>query len=160
MMKIPRLSTTATVDVGRVKERTAARQDAKQLMELATEQVKGKTVHYCDAFWETLGGAVAENVNRQCCQLASQLAAKCQAATPSQSQSPPLDHDVTQALDQCNEIQSTISELPEAGFEFGESVSKRVTGIAETIEQTNRVTPKQRQALDNMQSGVEAWIHD
>jgi hypothetical protein len=67
---------------------------------------------------------------------------------------------VAAALQQCDDIQEKIDELPDEGMEFGESVGEKVAGIAETIERTRRVTDAQARALDNMEDGVDRWLEN
>lgn len=67
--------------------------------------------------------------------------------------------EVSEALDIADECMSMIDDLPTRGQEFGESVCERVRGIVETIEESGRVTEKQREALENMRDGLSRWMH-
>ena len=68
--------------------------------------------------------------------------------------------DIDGALAIAEEIQAMAEELPDEGYEFGESVSAKAADIAENIEEHNRVTPGQMEALENMQDGLSKWFHD
>lgn len=64
----------------------------------------------------------------------------------------------TEAIDQCDRIANKCGEVPEEGLEFAESVLTKVNSMRTWIEEHGRVTPKQQAALDNMESGVDAWL--
>lgn len=55
------------------------------------------------------------------------------------------------AADRCDEI-------PERGEDFAESVQAKLESIIETIERTEHVTPAQKQAIENMEHGIERWL--
>jgi hypothetical protein len=79
------------------------------------------------------------------------------AATPAALELPP---DVREVLDQAEEILRLCDEeMPEAGYDYAESVAEQTEAIMATIQKSNRVTPRQAQAIANMLAGVEAWIH-
>lgn len=59
---------------------------------------------------------------------------------------------------QCSDLVAMASEVSGEGCEFAESVIEKVQGISETVGRLCRVTPKQRQAVENMQAGVEKWL--
>jgi len=72
----------------------------------------------------------------------------------------PAAADVKEALDMAAEIEELAGELPEAGSEFGESVSEKASEIAANIRTHNRCTESQFEALDNMLAGVQRWFGD
>jgi len=65
---------------------------------------------------------------------------------------------VSRAIVQCESIMEACEEIPDNGADFATSVYERVQSIAATIEDRNHVTERQREALDNMQAGVERWL--
>lgn len=69
------------------------------------------------------------------------------------------DKVVVAAIDQCNEILSDITELPDRAYDFGSSVEAKVVEIREWIEENMHVTPAQQEALDSMQGGVQRWLN-
>ena len=69
-----------------------------------------------------------------------------------------VDADAVAAIEQARSIVDAAAELPDAGLEFGESVSEKCREIAENIETHGRVTSGQQEALDNMQEGVAKWF--
>lgn len=75
--------------------------------------------------------------------------------TPSSQPQPP---DVRAALSIADEISDLVDEIPEAGWEFAQSVGERAAAIAENIERHNRVTDAQAAALENMRDGLERWF--
>lgn len=70
---------------------------------------------------------------------------------------------VKDAIGMADDILASIKALPERALEKGDDffngVKKRARGIADTIRQTNRVTPAQHSSLDNMLAGVRKWEH-
>lgn len=70
--------------------------------------------------------------------------------------------EVKDALDQASRILSMCREILDRGTDSGEdfagSVSEGVEEVAATIEERNHVTESQQRALDNWESGVQAWI--
>ena len=68
-------------------------------------------------------------------------------------------YDVAAAIEQCERIVAMCEDLPEAGEDFGLSVSEKTSDIWKTIEATRRVTRGQQEALDNMEEGVNRWLH-
>lgn len=64
------------------------------------------------------------------------------------------------AIEQANRIIEMTQDLPAPGWDFGESVAEKCRSFIETIENSRRVSPAQQQALDNMESGVQAWFRD
>ena len=71
---------------------------------------------------------------------------------------PAAAEDVADALSLAEQIESLASELPEAGSEFGESVTEKAADIAANIRHNNRVTVGQMNALSNILEGVERWF--
>ena len=69
-------------------------------------------------------------------------------------------NDADDAIEQANNIIEMTGDLPEAGYDFGESVAEKCRSFIEDIERTRRVTPAQQTALDNMESGVCRWFRD
>lgn len=68
--------------------------------------------------------------------------------------------DVESWAELCDELVEVCdNELPDAAAEFGESVSEKLSGIAETIRRTDRITDGQRSAIANMESGIDRWIN-
>jgi hypothetical protein len=65
---------------------------------------------------------------------------------------------VRAAISQCESILASIGELPEPGWEFGESVGEKIRDILETIETRQHVTDGQQTAIDNMETGINAWL--
>lgn len=65
---------------------------------------------------------------------------------------------VATALTQCEEIINMTGDVPCVGQDFAESVAEKTKAIADNIEQRDRVTEGQQDALDNMQTGVTAWL--
>lgn len=49
------------------------------------------------------------------------------------------------------------SELPEKAEAFVESVTEKLTSIAEWIDENKHVTDAQKEAVENMWGGVERW---
>ncbi len=69
-----------------------------------------------------------------------------------------INRDVQEALDQCERIDEMCDEMPDAGFDFADSVRERVSSIAKTIEKRDRVTNGQFAALCNMEAGIGNWL--
>ena len=69
---------------------------------------------------------------------------------------PEIDVEDTIAI--ADEIADLVLDLPERAADFAESVDEKARSIKQTIESQRRVTPAQRQALENMLSGVKRWI--
>ena len=71
---------------------------------------------------------------------------------------------VKSASEQCDRIVETIDELDEEtrdkSAEFFESIREHVVEVQETICESDRVSDKQQQALDNWEKGVNKWVHD
>lgn len=49
-------------------------------------------------------------------------------------------------------------DIPARGAKFASSVIKKLEGIIETVERTDRVTPAQERAVRNMADGVSRWL--
>lgn len=71
-----------------------------------------------------------------------------------------LDAAADHAIDQASRIIDMCDELPEAGWEFGESVSEKCHSIILSIENFGSVTGGQQKALDNMEEGVSRWFRE
>lgn len=67
---------------------------------------------------------------------------------------------IEQAEDLIEEINTLLEVLPERAENFHRSISEKVDDIATYIEDHNRVTKKQINALENMLYGVQKWIRD
>lgn len=67
---------------------------------------------------------------------------------------------VEDAKEQCERILEKAEEIPDAGYDFAESVSEKCSSILVYIEKFKRVTPQQREALSNMEYGVDRWLRD
>lgn len=63
---------------------------------------------------------------------------------------------------QCDRIVDMIDELDsrtlDKAADFFESVRGKVSAMQETIDRMKQISPKQRQALDNMEDGVSKWV--
>jgi hypothetical protein len=68
--------------------------------------------------------------------------------------------DVDRALSLCEEILSLIGEIPDRGRDFAISVGESCAEVQATIEQMNRVTSRQYEALENWLEGIRAWLRD
>lgn len=68
-------------------------------------------------------------------------------------------YDVAAAIEQCERIIEACEELPERAEDFGMGVIDTTRGILETIETSKHVTSNQQEALDNMEAGVNRWLH-
>ena len=66
--------------------------------------------------------------------------------------------DWEEALELCEEIQDLLEELPDRAEDFGQSIGEKVSDMTQWIEENERVTPRQVNALENMRSGCEKWI--
>lgn len=66
--------------------------------------------------------------------------------------------DVREALELCESILSMCDEVPEGGEEFVCSIREKVESIQEFVDEKNRVSPAQLNALKNMESGVGRWL--
>lgn len=69
------------------------------------------------------------------------------------------------ADEQCDCIVELIDdEVPERAWDvaadFFDDIRDKVVAVQETITQTNHVTEKQQQALDNWEAGVRKWIKE
>ncbi len=76
----------------------------------------------------------------------------------------PKSKDVDAALDIVEELHRVIEEevderAQERGKEYFESIMQRSAAIGTTIYNSNRVSPGQKQALENMLNGARKWVH-
>lgn len=62
------------------------------------------------------------------------------------------------ALEQCDLIISLCDDLPERADDFRDSIESKVGDIALWLEENERVTEAQLEALDNMEAGVRRWL--
>ena len=51
-----------------------------------------------------------------------------------------------------------VMDIPIA-YQFASSVRNNAESIAKTIEKSNNITEKQREALNNMEQALDKWIH-
>ena len=58
----------------------------------------------------------------------------------------------------CDEILRDVERMPEAAAAFAESSRTIVTGIRRTVIANNQPTASQRQALQNIHTGVLKWL--
>lgn len=65
-----------------------------------------------------------------------------------------------EAFEICDEIESMMNDIPEAGEVFAGSVSDKASSIRRTVEANNHATPAQISALENMRDGLSRWIRD
>lgn len=65
---------------------------------------------------------------------------------------------IEEALEQASRIIETTKELPEAGWEFAESVAEQCRSMSNNIERWERVTEKQLETLDNWETGLAKWL--
>ena len=70
---------------------------------------------------------------------------------------PDADDEVNTLVD---EIDILAGAVPDAGQEFAESCCEHARGIAETVEESGRVTSAQLGALRNMRAGLKRWVRD
>ena len=56
------------------------------------------------------------------------------------------------------ELCELLEELPEQASDFVESVGEKARAIMATIERSESVTERQRDALENMLAGAEKWM--
>ncbi len=131
-----------------IEERCAGTRLAKQVLELIREEYNQLPRDGRLAFAEFLRNRffptpVDESPQRQ----------------PFQNAKPQGDP-IEEALSQCDTILGMIEDLPMEADDFGESVGEKVRGIRATIEKRQIVTEPQQIALNNMQSGVENWLHN
>ena len=64
-----------------------------------------------------------------------------------------------EALDACDDVLELCEELPDRAHDFGVSISEKVQGMKEWIEAEEHVTDRMEEALENMKTGVEKWMH-
>lgn len=65
---------------------------------------------------------------------------------------------IEEALEQASRIIETTEELPEVGWEFGESVAEQCRSMSRNIERHQRVTERQLETLDNWETGLSKWF--
>ena len=70
----------------------------------------------------------------------------------------PDDIDLQEALEIAEEIQEMIVDLPYEAEEFGVSVAEQTEEIVADINEKQRVTGRQMNALCNMRDGVSRWF--
>lgn len=70
--------------------------------------------------------------------------------------------DKDEGLELCDRILEKLEDAPDhawdKAYDFFESVETKVKGIRETIEKTGSMTLRQKEAMENMESGVDKWI--
>lgn len=63
-----------------------------------------------------------------------------------------------QAIADIDQALEMVDELPERAGDEGFDPSETLEGIRQTIERSQRVTPGQRQAIDNITDGIQKWL--
>lgn len=66
--------------------------------------------------------------------------------------------DAKEAIESLEEIIEMCEDIPENGEEFAESVADNCRSMIEAIQNFNRVTKFQWNAIENWRSGVERWL--
>jgi len=66
--------------------------------------------------------------------------------------------DYEEAIELCDDILSSLEDLPEHAEDFSDSVHEKVTSMRDWIDENERVTDKMISALENIQSGVSKWL--
>jgi hypothetical protein len=69
-----------------------------------------------------------------------------------------LSESAEEAVAIADEALELIDDLPDAAYDFGESVKEKIESIRSTIIERDRVTDKQFSALENMKAGIERWL--
>jgi methyl-accepting chemotaxis protein len=62
-----------------------------------------------------------------------------------------------ESIKQANELIERAEDLPSRAEEFGDSVTEKLKSIVEWMEEFGHVTPKQQEAIDNIEGGIERW---
>ncbi len=65
-----------------------------------------------------------------------------------------------QLLDEIDTLVGDCEELPEAGEDFAVSVDEKARGIRANVTEHEHCTQKQKDAIANMQDGVNKWFQD
>ena len=75
---------------------------------------------------------------------------------------PELDWEevVEQCGNICDKIDDAPSDVWDKAFDFFESVREKAKDMGETIRKSCRVTQGQKNALDNMEAGVDRWLEN
>jgi hypothetical protein len=58
----------------------------------------------------------------------------------------------------CELIDDAPGDVWDRAYEFFESVQEKAKDIGETVRRTKRATQGQKDALENMESGVNKWL--
>lgn len=64
-----------------------------------------------------------------------------------------------EGLDLCKSLLEKVDELPERAEEFADSVRDKTENIQQWMEENDHATDAQITALENMESGVDRWLH-
>ena len=67
---------------------------------------------------------------------------------------------VNEAMEIVDEIEDLCGDADAAPEKFKEDIIDKSRSIAETIDNTGRVTERQADALTNMRDGIAKWCHD
>ena len=62
-------------------------------------------------------------------------------------------------LDAASEVIGDAEDVPERGEDFAQSVIEKIEAIMETVEDQEKVSRGQWDALQNMHEGVLKWLH-
>jgi len=139
------------INAHRVLERKAGRAAAESVLSLIRDETAGLSAWAAEAFWETIVKAAPP--------AAQALPRACKEPKPAAPE-PTRNGDATRAaLETAGRILEKVEDLPTEARDFGVSVEETTRGIIETICRTERVTYGQREALENMEHGVDAWLH-
>jgi len=61
-------------------------------------------------------------------------------------------------VEECSEVLDDLEDIPDAGYDFAESVEEKVRGMQAFAEDSHRVTSRMETALQNIRGGVERWL--
>jgi len=67
------------------------------------------------------------------------------------------ENEVEKFLGYAEDVLSDLDDMPEKANSFAESAKELILGIMNNIETYNRVTFKQREAVENIEEAVENW---
>lgn len=65
-----------------------------------------------------------------------------------------------QLLDEIDTLIGDCEDLPEAGEDFANSVDEKARSIRATITEHEHCSQRQKDAISNMQDGVNKWFTD
>lgn len=61
------------------------------------------------------------------------------------------------ALEEIDEAESMLDDLPERAEDFADSVRETLSSIRGWIEENSHVTPAQESAISNIEAGIGKW---